>query len=202
MTFQEKLKQLRLKKGLTQEELANKIFVSRTLISKYENGVAIPTKDNLDKLAIFFNVDSKQLLSENDETSIVIALEEKRQKKELILTIFIISLSALVAFYIFLPIFQASKYVYPIPDGQNQPTRIFYNFSIMNSCLANNNYICVISEIVIFIDIIILILSFIIANKKVSYVLKIIGFCAFIISLILMIFSFVYGISFPNSLDY
>ena len=102
----------------------------------------------------------------------------------------------------FFTYFSSTKYVYPIPDGQNQPTRSFYNFSIMNSCLTNNNYICVISEIVIFIDVIILILSFIIANKKVSYVLKIIGFCVFIISLILMAFSFVYGISFPNSLDY
>ena len=47
MTFQENLKKLRLEKDLTQEELANKIFVSRTLITKYENGTVMPTKDNL-----------------------------------------------------------------------------------------------------------------------------------------------------------
>lgn len=60
MTFQENLKKLRLEKDLTQEELANKIFVSRTLITKYENGTVMPTKDNLEQLALFFNVDTKE----------------------------------------------------------------------------------------------------------------------------------------------
>ena len=57
MKFNEKLKELRKEKGLTQEELASKIYVSRTLISKYESGAIIPTKDNIEKLALFFNVD-------------------------------------------------------------------------------------------------------------------------------------------------
>lgn len=85
MTFQENLKKLRLEKDLTQEELANKIFVSRTLITKYENGIVMPTKDNLEKLALFFNVDTKELLSTHEETGIVLDLEDRNKKLNLLL---------------------------------------------------------------------------------------------------------------------
>ena len=40
MEFNEKLQELRKRKGLTQEDLAAAIFVSRTAISKWESGVS------------------------------------------------------------------------------------------------------------------------------------------------------------------
>lgn len=40
MEFNEKLQDLRKSKGLTQEELANDLYVSRTAISKWESGVS------------------------------------------------------------------------------------------------------------------------------------------------------------------
>ena len=56
MNFSDKLKKLRKEKELTQEELASKIYVSRSLIARYENGTVVPTKENIEKLALFFNV--------------------------------------------------------------------------------------------------------------------------------------------------
>ena len=202
MTFQENLKKLRLERNLTQEELANKIFVSRTLITKYENGVVMPTKDNLEKLALFFNVDTKELLSTHEETGIVLDLEARRQKTEFVISVIMISISIIVAIIYFLPIFKAYKYISPTPVGEIEPPRVCYNFAIMNSCLSSHNYICLISEIVIVINVIILLLSIIIPNKKAAYTLKVIGFIMFVASLFLMFFSFVCGISFSNSLDY
>ena len=47
MTFGEKLKKLRNDNGLTQEQLADKIFVTRTAISKWETDKGFPSIDSL-----------------------------------------------------------------------------------------------------------------------------------------------------------
>jgi len=54
--FGERLKELRKEKNWTQQQLANKIELSKTVISKYENGIQMPTLDTLIKLAAIFNV--------------------------------------------------------------------------------------------------------------------------------------------------
>ena len=51
MEFNEKLQKLRKGKGLTQEELAQAIFVSRTAVSKWESGRGYPNIDSLKELA-------------------------------------------------------------------------------------------------------------------------------------------------------
>lgn len=53
MEFNEKLQELRKGKGLTQEELAQEIFVSRTAVSKWESGRGYPNIDSLKELAAF-----------------------------------------------------------------------------------------------------------------------------------------------------
>ena len=50
MEFHEKLQELRKKKGLTQEELAKELYVSRTAISKWESGKGYPNIDSLNFL--------------------------------------------------------------------------------------------------------------------------------------------------------
>ena len=56
MQFSDKLKELRKSKNITQEEFANKIFISRSVIAKYESGFANLTKENLEKIGNYFNV--------------------------------------------------------------------------------------------------------------------------------------------------
>lgn len=62
MELKDKLKELRNTAHLTQEELANKIFVSRTLISRWESGDRYPSKDNIARLAVFFQVSQDELI--------------------------------------------------------------------------------------------------------------------------------------------
>lgn len=51
--FKDKLKENRLKSGLSQEELAQKVFVSRSAIAKWEQGRGLPEDESLDRLAHF-----------------------------------------------------------------------------------------------------------------------------------------------------
>ena len=61
--FHEKIQELRKKKGLTQEELAEALFVSRTAVSKWESGRGYPNIDSLKEISMFFSVSIDELLS-------------------------------------------------------------------------------------------------------------------------------------------
>ena len=56
MEFNEKLQKLRKEQNLTQEELAEKLFVSRTAISKWESGRGYPSIDSLKVIAKYFHI--------------------------------------------------------------------------------------------------------------------------------------------------
>lgn len=67
----EKIRELRRKSGLSQEELADKLEVSRQAVSKWETGAAVPTTETLVQLADFFGVSLDFLLRDNAEMPIV-----------------------------------------------------------------------------------------------------------------------------------
>ena len=67
MELKDKLKELRAKANLTQEDLANQIFVSRTLVSKWESGDRYPSKDNLARLAVLFQIPQDELIGGQKE---------------------------------------------------------------------------------------------------------------------------------------
>ena len=79
MEFCKKLQELRKQKGLTQEELAESLYVSRTAISKWESGRGYPNIDSLKAIAKFYSVTIDDLLS-SDEV-LTIAEEEQKQKE-------------------------------------------------------------------------------------------------------------------------
>lgn len=66
MEFHEKLQELRKNRGLTQEELAKALFVSRTAVSKWESGKGYPSIDSLKELSRFFSVTIDELLSSEE----------------------------------------------------------------------------------------------------------------------------------------
>lgn len=65
MTFSEKLLELRKKQGMSQEELAEKLEVSRQAVSRWEQGSAMPDMINLSKISKLFGVTADYLI--NDE---------------------------------------------------------------------------------------------------------------------------------------
>lgn len=63
MEFHEKLQELRKNRGLTQEELAEALYVSRTAVSKWESGRGYPSIDSLKEISTYFSVTIDDLLS-------------------------------------------------------------------------------------------------------------------------------------------
>ena len=63
MEFSEKLQELRKSRNLTQEELAEALFVSRTAVSKWESGRGHPSIDSLKEISRYFSVTIYDLLS-------------------------------------------------------------------------------------------------------------------------------------------
>lgn len=76
MEFHEKLQELRKIKGLTQEELAKELYVSRTAISKWESGRGYPSIDSLKAIANYFDVTIDDLLSGEK----ILSIAEKENK--------------------------------------------------------------------------------------------------------------------------
>ena len=66
MTFAQRLKALRTQAGMTQEQLAEAIYVTRAAISKWETGRGYPGVDSLKLIAQTFGVSIDELISEDD----------------------------------------------------------------------------------------------------------------------------------------
>mgnify|MGYP003293918087 CR=1 FL=1 len=103
MEFNEKLQELRKQKGLTQEELAEYLYVSRTAISKWESGRGYPNIDSLKVIARFFEVTIDELLS-GDEL-LTIAEEDTKQKERTVRDLVFGLLDCGIALLLFLPFF-------------------------------------------------------------------------------------------------
>ena len=78
MTFKEKLVKLRKLKGLTQDEFASAVGVSRQAVYKWESGQSYPEVSKLLEMKILFNISIDDLLDENYE---VIVPEKKKRKR-------------------------------------------------------------------------------------------------------------------------
>ena len=76
MEFNEKLQELRKRRSLTQEELAEALYVSRTAISKWESGRGYPSIDSLKAIYRYFSVSIDELIC--SEEILTAAEDEKR----------------------------------------------------------------------------------------------------------------------------
>ena len=79
--FAETLKKLRTEKGLSQRELAERIFVTRTTVNRWENGSRLPDAAMLSRLSHCLDIDVNTLLSatmESDESPNVIMVDDRK----------------------------------------------------------------------------------------------------------------------------
>ena len=76
MEFKENLKRLRMHEGLTQAQLAEKLFVSRSTVAKWENGLDLPNPESMATLEKLFDICASELATKEPEKVIV-----KKNKK-------------------------------------------------------------------------------------------------------------------------
>lgn len=124
MEFNEKLQELRKSRGLTQEELAEALFVSRTAISKWESGRGYPNLDSLKEISKYFSITIDELLS--GDKLISIAEKENQSNIQSICDLLfgIVDLFSLVL--IFLPFYPkpVDGYIYSVNLFEYEDTAV------------------------------------------------------------------------------
>lgn len=107
MEFNEKLQKLRAGENLTQEELAEKLYVSRAAISKWESGRGYPSIDSLKAIAGFFHVTVDELIG--GEEIITLAEQDKKESGRKYTALVCGVLDCLYILLFFLPIFGSGE---------------------------------------------------------------------------------------------
>lgn len=103
MEFNEKLQELRKNRGLTQEELAESLYVSRTAVSKWESGRGYPNIESLKEISKFFSVSIDELLS--GEKLLFIAEKENKTNIKNICELLFSAVDLFYVLLIFLPLY-------------------------------------------------------------------------------------------------
>ncbi len=103
MEFNEKLQELRKRRGITQEELAGALYVSRTAVSKWESGRGVPNIESLKTISKYFSVSIDELLS--GEEILTIADEDNRRKQIHTRDMIFGLLDCSLVMFLFLPFF-------------------------------------------------------------------------------------------------
>ena len=107
MQFHEKLKSCRLAEGWTQEQLAERVCVSRVTVSKWETGRGFPNLGSLQQLASLFRLSIDELLSTNE--LVAIARSEVEHTTEESQTLMFGLLDFVVVLLLALPLFNNGK---------------------------------------------------------------------------------------------
>ncbi len=103
MEFNEKLQELRKQKGLTQEELAELLYVSRTAISKWESGRGFPNIESLKAISEYFSISLDDLLS--GDKLLAIAEKDHKERETHFRDLLFGALDLSLALLFFLPFF-------------------------------------------------------------------------------------------------
>ena len=103
MEFNEKLQKLRTNENLTQEELAEKLYVSRAAISKWESGRGYPSIDSLKAIAEYFHVTIDELIG--SEEIVDLAEQDMKSSNKIYTALICGILDCLTLLLFFLPVF-------------------------------------------------------------------------------------------------
>ena len=114
MELSKKIKQIRNDNKLTQEQFAEKMLVSRTAVSKWENGTCYPSIDSLKYMSQTFNVSLDKLLS--SEEILEIAKTENQSNISKYNSLLFCLLDVVRIIFVFLPLYsyKTNDFIYSV----------------------------------------------------------------------------------------
>jgi len=114
LELSKKIKQIRNDNKLTQEQFAEKMLVSRTAVSKWENGTCYPSIDSLKYMSQIFNISLDKLLS--SEEILEIAKTENQSNISNYNSLLFCLLDIVRIIFIFLPLYayKTNDFVYSV----------------------------------------------------------------------------------------
>lgn len=128
MEFKNKLQELRKQSNMTQEDLAKRLFVSRTAVSKWESGKGYPSIESLQRLSVVFSISIDELLSSNE----LLTMSECENKLNILKLKSIVYgiLDMIFIIFIFLPLYSDSSGEYVRAVNLLNSTDISYTVRI------------------------------------------------------------------------
>jgi transcriptional regulator with XRE-family HTH domain len=117
MEFKDRIKELRLERGLSQQALADGIYISRSAIAKWENGLGLPSKESLRLLSEFLGIEEQELLKELNYEKELVSKNIKINRMKLWICLSCVAMVVLIAVVI------ALEYIYKA-EGENH---LIYN---------------------------------------------------------------------------
>lgn len=139
MNLSEKILALRKANNLTQEQLAEKLDVSRQSVSKWESGQVIPELEKIVALSAVFDVTTDYLLksSEIDDLSVKTDILERQQQMMMLRQqkqqrIFECAMYSLAVYFIFLAVYFIGHYYFELWN----PSVIFAGFLIATAVVV------------------------------------------------------------------
>lgn len=194
--FEDRLKDLRKKKGVTQAEVAESIYVSRSLIAKFETRNAYPNREILEKLALYFNVPVSELIDKNETTLVAVETKDISEKIQFVALISILVLASIYSIIVFIPVLRGSKYVYPIPPGQDYPNREYFFASVFSATYEHGNPIGLISFLLSLSLICLSSLCLIFKEKRYIAILRLSTYISFFVNVFICVISVICCLSY------
>ena len=101
MEFSSKIREVRKKENLTQEEFAEKIFVSRNAVAKWETNRGYPDIQNLITISDVFEISLDELIKEDKNVKNKIIAESSSKKWHLLVIIYLITIILYILYFLF-----------------------------------------------------------------------------------------------------
>lgn len=110
MQFGQKLKELRTTKGISQVELAENIYVSRSAVAKWESGLGLPSAESLKLLAEYFSVSVDELCADQSSESVIVKKNVTISKsRKILIVVSAVSAAIIIALIVCLAVFLPKK---------------------------------------------------------------------------------------------